>query len=176
MSIPTVPARFNQSEGDPTVSMHIVLVEPEIPPNTGSIARLCAATGTWLHLVRPFAFELSDKHLRRAGLDYWPSVQLSVHESLEVLCEMLPWARPSLFSKKASALHFDVAYPEAPVLVFGKESKGLPEPFIDAHLSRTVRIPTTGEVRSLNLAQAAAIGAYEVIRQHGLCRDTLPAP
>lgn len=176
MAIPIVKPQFKwDGEGAP-VSMHVVLVEPEIPPNTGSIARLCAATGTWLHLVKPLGFELNDKHLRRAGLDYWPAVRLSVHESLEELEAMLPWERTWLFSKKADHLHFDIEYPKEPVFVFGKESKGLPEEFIDRHQAASVRIPTTGEVRSLNLAQAAALGVYEVVRQHGLCRDTRPAP
>lgn len=177
MTIPVSPPEFSTHFDDGTpVALHIVLVSPEIPPNTGSIARLAAATGTWLHLVKPFAFELSDKHLRRAGLDYWPAVRLSVHESIDALAALVPWDRAYLFSKKADAFHSDIAYPQAPILVFGCESKGLPESFLDAHLARCVRIPTTGDVRSLNLAQAAAIGAYEVIRQQGLCRDTRPAP
>ena len=176
MSIPVIPPSFKWDGVGAPVSLHVVLVEPEIPPNTGSIARLCAATGTWLHLVRPLGFELSDRHLKRAGLDYWPAVRLSVHESLDAVAQALPWDRTYLFSKKADAVYFDVDYPREPVLVFGRESAGLPEPFVLAHAEHALRIPSTGDVRSLNLAQAAALGVYEVVRQHGLCRDTRPAP
>lgn len=173
MTIPLSPADFAL---DPAADadepfLHVVLVYPEIPPNTGSIARLAAATNTWLHLVEPLGYELDDRHLKRAGLDYWPAVRLSVHESLSALTAMLPWERTWLFSKKATQVYTDATYPRGSVLVFGQESLGLPQDFLDTYYERTVRIPTTRDVRSLNLAQCAALGVYEVVRQHGLYRD-----
>lgn len=173
MAIPLTKADFsvdvhNDLDGP---FLHVVLVYPEIPPNTGSIARLAAATNTWLHLVRPLGYELDDRHLKRAGLDYWPAVRLSVHESLEELTAILPWDRTWLFSKKASQIYTDVSFPRGSVLIFGQESIGLPQDFLDLHFERTVRIPTTSDVRSLNLAQCAALGVYELVRQHGLYRS-----
>lgn len=174
MAIPISPANFDRSNpSDPDApALHVVLVQPEIPPNTGSIARLCAATNTWLHLVEPLGYELDDRHLKRAGLDYWPAVRLSVHPSLEALTELLPWDRTWIFSKKAEKVHTDVVFPRDAVLVFGRESAGLPEEWLSTYHERAVRIPTTANVRSLNLSQAAAITVYEFVRQHGLFRES----
>lgn len=166
MSIPTNPPDFELSSASPP--FHIVLIEPEIPPNTGSIARLAAATGAWLHLVKPLGYTLDDRHLKRAGLDYWPNVRLSVHESADEIEAILPWDRTWLFTKTAAHRYTDVQYPRGSVLVFGRESKGLPPAWIERHRERTLSIPQTEHVRSLNIAQAAAVASYEVIRQNNL--------
>jgi tRNA (cytidine/uridine-2'-O-)-methyltransferase len=148
--------------------LHVVLVEPEIPPNTGSIARLCAGTGAWLHLVEPLGFDLDHRKVKRAGLDYWPSVRLSVHRSWQALAQDLPWERTWLFSARATSRGFhEVRYERGSVLVFGRETKGLPSELVDRAPDRLLRIPTTGSIRSLNLAQAAAVGVFEVLRQVG---------
>ena len=115
--------------GEQSVPMHIVLVEPEIPPNTGNIARLCAATGAWLHLVEPLGFTLDDKKLKRAGLDYWPAVRLTVHASFSELASRLVRERCHFFSKRAKQLYTSVDYRPGCVLIFGKETTGLPEPY-----------------------------------------------
>ena len=148
--------------------LHLVLVEPEIPPNTGTTARLCAATGTRLHLVGPLGFSLEDRYLRRAGLDYWPFVDLRTYGSWTELREREPAARLVLFSAKASRPYTAVRYRDGDFLVFGGETRGLPPALLEAHRDETVRIPMSGEhVRSLNLANAAAIGLYEALRQLG---------
>lgn len=172
MAIPIHTPDFSPSDpSDPNAPhVHVVLVQPEIPPNTGSVARLCAATNTWLHLVEPLGYELDDRHLKRAGLDYWPKVRLSVHPSLEALTSLLPWERTWIFSKKAQKVHTDIIYPRDTVLLFGRESAGLPEDFMEQYQARALRIPTTDNVRSLNLSQAAAITVYEIVRQQGLFR------
>ena len=147
------------------VNFHIVLVEPEIPQNTGSVARLAAATHAWLHIVRPIGFALEDRHLKRAGLDYWPNVMFSVHESLAAIEPLLPADRTFVFTKQAMRSYWDAEMPRGSVLVFGRESAGLPEDFVDRWSRQAVCIPTTGGVRSLNLATAAGIGGYEVVRR-----------
>jgi tRNA (cytidine/uridine-2'-O-)-methyltransferase len=149
----------------PDVNFHIVLVEPEIPQNTGSVARLAAATHAWLHIVQPIGFALEDRYLKRAGLDYWPSVTLSVHESLERLEQMLPQGRTYLFTKQARRSYWEAGMARGAVLVFGRESKGLPGDFIARWAGQEVSIPTTSGVRSLNLATAVGIGGYEVVRR-----------
>ena len=150
---------------DPCPTMHVVLVHPEIPQNTGNIARLCAGTDAWLHVVEPLGYTLEDRYLRRAGLDYWPGVRLSKHPSLDALEAMLPRERTWLFSKRGEALYRDHAMPRGTVLVFGCETKGLPPEFTARWRDRCVRLPTTGKVRSLNLANSVGIAAYEVLRQ-----------
>lgn len=150
----------------------MVLVEPEIPQNTGNIARLCAGTGAWLHLVRPIGFHLDDRYLRRAGLDYWPAVRLSVHDSVDVLLERLPRERLAVFSARAAALHTDGLCVPGAVLVFGRESTGLPDAVLAPYPDRQVRIPTTGAVRSLNLGNSVGIGLYEIIRHEGWRGET----
>lgn len=152
--------------------LHVVLVEPEIPPNTGSIARLCAATATPLHLVRPLGFSLDDRYLKRAGLDYWPYVDLTVHDDWAQFSS-LAGATPALyFSARAEAsyLHAPLAHRDNLYLVFGGETRGLPAAVLGAHAERTYRIPQlTQHVRSLNLANAVSIVLYEALRQ----RDAL---
>ena len=145
----------------------IVLVEPEIPPNTGNIARTCAATGAPLHLVEPLGFELSDRYLKRAGLDYWPYVDLHVHASIEDFLQAANAAGGRLigFSARATASYIDLAYQPDDWLLFGCESQGLPS-FVTARCHQTVTIPMSkGHVRSLNLSVSAAIGLFEALRQ-----------
>jgi tRNA (cytidine/uridine-2'-O-)-methyltransferase len=147
---------------------HIVLIEPEIPPNTGNIARLCAATGTTLHLVGKLGFSIDDKHLRRAGLDYWDSVELKRWNSLEELRRSNPQGRFWLTSKKALRSHIEADFHAGDYLVFGKETQGLPEELLAAEPEWTLRIPIlTEKVRSLNLSTAAGIVLYEALRQTG---------
>lgn len=146
---------------------HIVLVEPEIPQNTGNIARTCAATGATLHLVRPLGFELSEKHVRRAGLDYWPLVDVQVHDSLDDVFSALAGARFFFFTTKARRTYADVRYEAGDVLVFGKETAGLPEELLVRHEETCVRIPMRDGLRSLNLSNSAAIAVYEALRQNG---------
>jgi tRNA (cytidine/uridine-2'-O-)-methyltransferase len=149
----------------------VVLVEPEIPPNTGNIARLCAATRSHLHLVEPLGFRIDEHAVRRAGLDYWPLVELSTHPSYRVARERISesdgQARHWLFSGKAERSYLEVGFRPGDVLVFGKESRGLPVELLEAHSGELVGIPTLGPVRSLNLANAVAIALYEALRQAG---------
>ena len=145
-------------------NLNIVLVEPEIPQNTGNIARTCAVTGAALHLVGPMGFKLDDKKLRHAGLDYWPYLTLSTYESLPEFFEKNQGSF-FFFSTKAQNRYCDVQYPENCYLFFGKESAGLPEELLFHNPDRCVRIPMLDEARSLNLANSVAIGAFEVLRQ-----------
>ena len=145
---------------------HIVLIEPEIPPNTGNIARLCAATGTRLHLVGELGFSLEDKYLKRAGLDYWDAVDLSRWDSFESLCGHFGRERMWLTSKKAGLVYTDATYRPGDLLVFGKETLGLPAALLDSAPERALRIPIfDGRVRSLNLSTSAGIVLYEALRQ-----------
>ena len=146
---------------------NIVLVEPEIPQNTGNIARTCAATGCALHLIKPLGFTISDKHLKRAGLDYWHLVNVYLYEDLQGLFAKYPDARYFFFTTKARMRHTDAAYREGDFLVFGKETKGLDEELLLAHPDECVRIPMIGSARSLNLSNAAAVAVYEALRQNG---------
>lgn len=150
---------------------HVVLVEPEIPPNTGNAARLCAATGCRLHLVHPLGFRTDEKAVRRAGLDYWHLVDVVEHASWSAFeAAQPPSARRFLFSGKATRSFLDVEFTLGDVLVFGKESTGLDEALLDRHPDQVVGIPTLGEVRSLNLANSVALGVYEALRQTGCLR------
>jgi tRNA (cytidine/uridine-2'-O-)-methyltransferase len=147
---------------------HIVLVEPEIPPNTGNIARLCGATGTVLHLVGPLGFSLDDRYLRRAGLDYWEAVDVRRWDSLEQLETAFPEGRWWYTSKKGRYSHTRADFRPGDFLVFGKETQGLPDDLLAAHSERTLRIPIFSPVvRSLNLSTAAGIVLYEALRQTG---------
>ena len=147
---------------------HIVLIEPEIPPNTGNIGRLCAATGAHLHLVGKLGFSLDDKHLKRAGLDYWTEVKLRRWESLEQLQAEFPNGRFWYLSKKAEHSYIHVEYRRGDFLVFGKETLGLPEELLDKVGQQALRIPIfSPAVRSLNLANSAAIVLFEALRQTG---------
>lgn len=145
--------------------MHIVLVNPEIPQNTGNIARTCAATGAVLDLVKPLGYELSDRYLKRAGLDYWHMATVRVHESWEDFLAAYPHAELFFTSKKAARTHCSVAYPDDPFFVFGRESCGLPEDLLRANYDRCLRIPMREGARSLNLSNSAAILTYEFLRQ-----------
>lgn len=146
---------------------HIVLVEPEIPPNTGSIARLCGATDTVLHLVRPLGFSTDDKQLKRAGLDYWEHVQIVYWDNLETFLAAQDERRLHFLSKKASRRYTEVRYQPGDYLVFGKETKGLPPEILRLYADRCASIPMTNpNIRSINLAMAAAVVLYEAIRQN----------
>ena len=146
---------------------NVVLVEPEIPQNTGNIVRTCAATGCKLHLVRPLGFEVSDKYLKRAGLDYWHFVCISFYDNIEELFAKFPEGRFWFFSTKAAKTHSDVQYRAGDFLVFGKETKGLPEELLAERYDEAVRIPMAGEIRSLNLSNSVAVAVYEGWRQLG---------
>ena len=147
--------------------INIVLVEPEIPQNTGNIARTCAATGASLHLVKPLGFEIDDRKLKRAGLDYWDKLDITYYENLEDFFEKNPDAAIFCFTTKAQHCYTDVKYPEKVFLMFGKETKGLPEELLFANPERCVRIPMRDTLRSLNLSNSAAIAVYEELRQRG---------
>jgi tRNA (cytidine/uridine-2'-O-)-methyltransferase len=148
-------------------AFQIVLVEPEIPPNTGNIARLCAATGTSLHLVGKLGFSTDDRQLKRAGLDYWSEVSIHYWPDLASLQASFPVARFVYTSKKALKSHVEFAFKRGDFLVFGKETKGLPESLLDENQENSIRIPIIGQVRSLNLSTAAGIVLYEALRQTG---------
>ena len=145
----------------------VVLVEPEIPPNTGSVARTCAATGSPLHLVEPLGFRIDDRSLKRAGIDYWHLVQVHVHASFEAFVAAQPAVRLHLFSAGAARPYLDADFAPGDALVFGRESVGLPKALLDAHPERVWAIPTSGAVRSLNLSNAVAIVLFEALRANG---------
>jgi tRNA (cytidine/uridine-2'-O-)-methyltransferase len=145
---------------------NIILVEPEIPPNTGNVARLCLATGATLHLVEPLGFSVDDRRLRRAGLDYWAQVNVMLWPSLAALKNRQPPdARYFYLTTKTDRAYFDETFEPGDFLVFGRETKGLPEPLLAANRDRCLTIPMTREARSLNLATAVAIVLYEGVRQ-----------
>ena len=145
---------------------HIILHQPEIPQNTGSIGRLCVNNGAKLHLIHPLGFETSDYYLRRAGLDYWERLDPTHYESWKDFMERCPAKRLWLFSTKGRRRHTEVGWKDGDGLVFGRETAGLPEEILDEHPHQLVRIPMLGDFhRSLNLAQAVAIGLYEGLRQ-----------
>lgn len=148
------------------MAINIVLVEPEIPQNAGNIARTCAVTGGVLHMVRPLGFEVSDKYLKRAGLDYWNSVEIHYYDSIkEVMDKYYTGNNFWFYSTKAKHVHSDVSYKDGDFLVFGKETKGLPEDLLAEHYQECVRIPMMGEMRSLNLSNSVCVGIYEALRQ-----------
>lgn len=147
--------------------MHIVLYQPEIPQNTGNIARTCAATGSTLHLIKPLGFSLADKYLKRAGLDYWHMMEYHVHENFEELLSQYPDARMHFLSTKAPKGYAEVDYGENDFLVFGCETRGLPESLLSRVYDRCVRIPMVPGARSLNLSNSVAIVLYEALRQRG---------
>lgn len=148
---------------------HIVFVEPEIPGNTGNIARTCAATGAKLHLVRPLGFNIDDKTVKRAGLDYWQYVDLEVHDSLEAFLKKYAGSRKFLVTTKGSELYTQPEYKDGDMFLFGRETAGLPKDFIAANQEMTVRIPMSKEtrMRSLNLANCGNIILFEALRQMG---------
>lgn len=146
---------------------NIVLLEPEIPSNTGNIARTCAAAGCRLHLIEPLGFSVSDRELKRAGLDYWRLVDVKVHENLERFFENEKPRRFWLASTKAARNYCDADFAEGDYIFFGRETRGLPEELILANLDRAIRIPMLDRARSLNLSNSAAIVIYEGLRQNG---------
>lgn len=146
--------------------MRIVLYQPEIPPNTGNIARLCAATNTPLHLIEPLGFKIDDKHLKRAGLDYWPNVNLTVHPHWAAFEAACPLTRMVLTSARSGVPHHQFRFQPGDAIVLGPETRGLPEFLFDLHPDR-VRIPVFDAVRSLNLSTSAGILLYEALRQTG---------
>ena len=145
--------------------IQIVLLEPEIPQNTGNISRTCAVTGTTLHLIKPYGFELSERTVRRAGLDYWPRLSLREYETPEDFFARNSVDRMWCLSTKAPRSYTEAEYTDECYLFFGKETKGLPEDFLAAHYDRCVRIPMRADARSLNLSNAVAITVYEALRQ-----------
>ena len=147
-------------------TLNIVLVEPEIPQNTGNIARTCAATGARLHLVEPMGFKVDDKKLKRAGLDYWYLLDITYYKNLDDFFEKNNGGNFYYFSTKADKIYADVEYPDNSYIVFGKETKGLPEDLLYRNHDTTVRIPMIGDARSLNLSNSVAIVVYEALRQH----------
>lgn len=157
--------------------LNIVMVEPEIPQNTGNVARTCAATGARLHLVKPLGFEISDKYLKRAGLDYWNLLDITYYEDLQDFFEKTKGGNYFYFSTKGTHIHSDAEYPDNSYLLFGKETKGLPEELLLKNQDKTLRIPMIDEARSLNLSNSVAIAVYEVLRQWNyprlLCKGQL---
>lgn len=145
--------------------INIVLHEPEIPQNTGNISRTCAATGASLHLIEPLGFEITDARLKRAGLDYWQYLDLHYYKNLEDFYEKNPDGAFYYFTTKAPRAYTEIEYPDNVYLIFGKETKGLPESLLEKNLERCVRIPMLENLRSLNLSNSAAIAVYEVLRQ-----------
>jgi tRNA (cytidine/uridine-2'-O-)-methyltransferase len=161
--VPNAPKLRSQPLPSP---FRIVLVEPEIPPNTGSVARTCAATSSPLHLVEPLGFRIDDRSLRRAGIDYWHLVRVHVHASFEAFSAGFPETRLQLFSAQASRSYLEADLQPGDALVFGRESVGLPRSLLEAYPERVWGIPTSGGVRSLNLSNAVAIVLFEALRRN----------
>ncbi len=151
---------------------NVVLVEPEIPPNTGNVGRLCLATGSTLHLVGPLGFSIQDRHLKRAGLDYWKEVEVKRWASLGELQDAHPEGRFFFLTTKVSRSYFEVEFERGDFFVFGRETKGLPQGVLDQNRERCLTIPMRG-TRSLNLATAVAVVLFEAVRQTSGTRDGL---
>lgn len=151
------------------MALHIVLVEPEIPPNTGNIARTAAATDSVLHLVKPLGFDISEKSVRRAGLDYWPYVKLEIHESFEEFLEQYKGRRMWLSTTKGDKIYTEAEFQDEDMILFGRETAGLPRDFIDANKEWAIRIPMSADtrLRSFNLSNSANIVLFEALRQLG---------
>jgi tRNA (cytidine/uridine-2'-O-)-methyltransferase len=145
--------------------MHIVLVEPEIPNNTGNISRTCAVTGSTLHLVRPLGFSTDDKYLKRAGLDYWKHLDLHYHDSFQEVMTEYPNSNFYFASTKGTNNYTSINYEQNDFLVFGKETAGLPKELLQTYPNQVIRIPMSKNIRSLNLANSVAIILYEALRQ-----------
>ena len=145
--------------------LNIVLHEPEIPQNAGNIARTCAATGSRLHMIKPLGFSVNDKYLKRAGLDYWKYLDITYYDNFEDFFNKNNNAKCYYFSTKAKNIYSDITYPDDCFLIFGKETKGLPENILLKNPDICVRMPMIADSRSLNLSNAAAIAVYEVLRQ-----------
>ena len=156
------------------MKLNIVMVEPEIPQNTGNVARTCAATGAKLHLVKPLGFSIDDKHLKRAGLDYWDKLDIEIHENLDAFLKKYKMGdNMFLASTKSQQTYADINYKQFDEIfvLFGKETKGLPEDLIENNMKQAIRIPMKEGLRSLNLSNSVAIVTYEIFRQH--CFDNL---
>ena len=153
--------------------MHIVLLEPEIPQNAGNIARTCAVTNTVLHLIKPLGFEITDKMVKRAGLDYWPHLNYEVYENFEDFLEKNPGAKIYMATTKAPKVYTEVQYEPDCYIMFGKESAGIPEEILVNHKEDCVRIPMVGDIRSLNLGNSVAIILYEALRQQNFAHMNL---
>lgn len=156
------------------MELHIVLIEPRIPQNTGNIARTCAATGAFLHLVGPLGFQIDDKKLKRAGLDYWRKLNITYYENSEQFFSKHDKKLLYYFSTKAKKRYTDVSYPEKVFLTFGREDAGLDEKLLSENIDRCLRLPMGEGIRSLNLSNAVAVATYEVLRQwdfKGLCQE-----
>lgn len=149
------------------VNMNIVLHEPEIPENTGNIGRTCVATGSVLHLIKPLGFVIDDKHLKRAGLDYWSKLEYYIYENYEDFCAGHPGIKMYYATTKAHQTYTDVSYGPDDYIMFGKESAGIPEEILVDNEDACIRIPMIGDIRSLNLGNSVAIVAYEALRQNG---------
>ena len=147
--------------------MHVVLLEPEIPANTGNISRTCAVTGCSLHLIRPFGFSVDDKHLKRAGLDYWDKLDLHYYDNWQHFANTWPGRTMYFASTHGTKSYHEMHYQEDDFLVFGKETAGLPKPLLAANAERVIRIPMGKDIRSLNLSNSVAIILYEALRQQG---------
>ncbi len=161
-------ARVTSLERVASAPLHVALVEPEIPPNTGNVARLCAATGCALHLIEPLGFRIDDRELKRAGLDYWRSIDVVVHPSLEAFLDATASLGRWFFSTRARRRYDDAPYERGDVLIFGKETKGLPKDLIERYPQRALRIPMRPEsVRSINLSTAAGIATYAALARIG---------
>lgn len=150
------------------MKINIVLVEPEIPQNTGNVVRTCAATNSVLHIIRPMGFEVTDKHLKRAGLDYWYLTDIRYYDSLEELMDKYYTGNNFYFlSTKAKRVYSDASFKDGDFIVFGKETRGLPEPLLEKHYDESLRIPMVADARSLNLGNSVALTVYEALRQNG---------
>lgn len=147
--------------------INIVLLEPEIPANTGNIGRTCVATGTRLHLIEPLGFSLSEKALKRAGMDYWPELDVTTYVDYEDFLVRNPGAQIFYATTKGRHIYSDASYPDGCYIMFGKESAGIPEEILREHPDTCVRIPMIGETRSLNLSNSVAVVLYEALRQQG---------
>jgi tRNA (cytidine/uridine-2'-O-)-methyltransferase len=150
--------------------IHIVLVEPEIPANTGNIARTCAVTGAVLHLVEPLGYVVDDKRLKRAGLDYWHLLDVRMYPGLDAFMEAHGKEPLFMISTRGGMFYTETVYPEAAFFLFGKETRGLPEDLLEAYPETTVRIPMLPQARSLNLSNAVAVVVFEALRQRGFPR------
>ncbi len=146
--------------------MNIVLLEPEIPANTGNIGRTCVATGSSLHLIKPLGFELDEKHLRRAGMDYWKQIDLHLYENYEEFCNINSGATVHFATTKGQKMYTDAHFDADDFIMFGKESAGIPEEILLSHPENCIRIPMQGGIRSLNLGNSVAVVLYEALRQN----------
>lgn len=157
---------FYTKENNSMTELNIVLVEPQIPQNTGNIARTCAVTGAALHLIKPMGFTVTDKHLKRAGLDYWDKLDITYYDGLDDFFSKNNNGKFYFFTTKGRNIHSDVSYEGKVYLIFGREDKGLPEELLFEHKENCLRIPMRNTLRSLNLSNSVAVAVYEALRQN----------